>query len=499
MKKSYKDLNLETNHSGKIIYSDSNINKIRSGLNSVSSSLCLAKFTQVTMHLGAGLVHSCHHPAPHKIPLEELDKNPAALFNTTVLKAARKEMLEGKRPSECDYCWRIEDKNNTSDRHFKSSEPWAVQEYDKIINSTGDEFFKPTYLEVSFGNACNLKCMYCGPEFSSKWVEELKSQGPVIIKDNNNKEQWAQGWQDLEKISIPNREHNPYIEAFWKWFPEIYSGLKHFRITGGEPLLNKNTLKSLDYVIQNPKEDLELSINTNLSVPEKTWNDFLNKIIDLEKTAKFKKITIYTSIESWGERAEYARSELDFNLLKSRFEELLEKTSVRCVIMSTYHLLAITSFQTLLEWVLELKKKYNYNHKTNLILKDTGYDLRKNNQPKLENLFRVGIDIPYLRSPEYLDAQYCDDNLLMDYMIPCLEFMMDNTNDNPYKQHLNFEKYELEKFQRIVENRLYFKSNDYKNQYKFVDFVDKMDQRRNLNFLKTFPEMEEFYRRYKNV
>lgn len=499
MKKSYKDLNLETNHSGKIIYSDSNINKIRSGLNSVSSSLCLAKFTQVTMHLGAGLVHSCHHPAPHKIPLEELDKNPAALFNTTVLKAARKEMLEGKRPSECDYCWRIEDKNNTSDRHFKSSEPWAVQEYDKIINSTGDEFFKPTYLEVSFGNACNLKCMYCGPEFSSKWVEELKSQGPVIIKDNNNNEQWAQGWQDLEKISIPNREHNPYIEAFWKWFPEIYPGLKHFRITGGEPLLNKNTLKSLDYVIQNPKEDLELSINTNLSVPEKTWNDFLNKIIDLEKTAKFKKITIYTSVESWEERAEYARSELDFNLLKSRFEELLEKTSVRCVIMSTYNLLAITSFQTLLEWVLKLKKKYNYNHKTNLILKDTGYDLRKNNQPELENSFRVGIDIPYLRSPEYLDAQYCDDNLLMNYMIPCLEFMIDNTNDNPYKQHLSFEKYELEKFQRIVENRLYFKSNDYKNQYKFVDFVDKMDQRRNLNFLKTFPEMKEFYRRYKNV
>lgn len=499
MKKSYKDLNLETNHSGKIIYSDLNINKIQSGLNSVSSSLCLAKFTQVTMHLGAGLVHSCHHPTPHKIPLEELDKNPAALFNTTVLKTARKEMLEGKRPSECDYCWRIEDKNNTSDRHFKSSEPWAVQEYDKIINSTGDEFFKPTYLEVSFGNACNLKCMYCGPEFSSKWVEELKSQGPVIIKDNNNKEQWAQGWQDLEKISIPNREHNPYIEAFWKWFPEIYSGLKHFRITGGEPLLNKNTLKSLDYVIQNPKEDLELSINTNLSVPEKTWNDFLNKIIDLEKTAKFKKITIYTSVESWGERAEYARSGLDFNLLKSRFEELLEKTSVRCVIMSTYNLLAITSFQTLLEWVLKLKKKYNYNHKTNLILKDTGYDLRKNNQPELENLFRVGIDIPYLRSPDYLDAQYCDDNLLMNYMIPCLEFMIDNTNENSYNEHLNFKKYELEKFQRIVENRLYFKSNDYKNQYKFVDFVDKMDQRRNLNFLKTFPEMKEFYRRYKNV
>ena len=43
----------------------------------------------------------------------------------------------------------------------------------------------------------------------------------------------------------------------------------HLVITGGEPLLNKNTLKSLDYLIQNPKDDLELSINSNLSVPER--------------------------------------------------------------------------------------------------------------------------------------------------------------------------------------------------------------------------------------
>ena len=499
MKKTFKDLNLVIDTNGKVIQNSDNLENVTQGLNSISSSLCLAKFTQVTMHLGSGLVHSCHHPRQHKIPLDELEKNPAALFNTTVLKAARKEMLNGVRPTECDYCWRIEDNKNPSDRHYKSSEDWAIKEYDSIVNSTGEEFFKPSYLEVSFGNACNLKCVYCGPEFSTKWVEELKQQGPIKITDGDGGVQWAQGWQDLDTISIPNREHNPYIEAFWKWFPEIYPSLKHYRITGGEPLLNKNTLKSLDYLIENPKQDLELSINTNLSVPQKIWDNFINKITELEKSANFKKITVYTSIESWGEKAEYARTDLDFNLVKSRFEELLEKTSVKCTVMATYNILAVTSFTDLLKWILELKKEYNYNPKRDIIYNSTGYDLRKSKIKKSINDIRVSVDIPYLRHPEFLDVQLCDDELLLNYMIPSLNFMIDNTSEDPYRLHLGFEKFELEKFKRIIENRLYLKNNDIKNKAKFYDFIKQIDSRRELNFLKTFPEMENFYSSCKNI
>jgi organic radical activating enzyme len=500
MKKTYQDLNLKTHQDGKVSQSDENLHNVITGLNSVSSSLCLAKFTQVTLHLGSGLVHSCHHPKAHKIPLDEIEKNPAALFNTTMLKASRKEMLNNIRPKECDYCWRVEDNKGISDRFYKSCEDWAVKEYDNITNSNGDEIFNPSYLEVSFGNACNLKCVYCGPEFSSKWVEELKTKGPIVITDGDNKTQWAQGWQDLDKISIPNKEHNPYIEAFWKWFPTIYPTLKHYRITGGEPLLNKNTIKSLDYLIDNPKEDLELSINTNLSIPEKVWKDFLNKIIELENSANFKKITIFTSLESWEEKAEYARSDLDFELLKNRFEELLEKTSVRCVVMATYNILSITSFKQVLEWILKLKKQHNYNFNRELVYNNTGIDVRMNSSKQNKNSFRVGIDIPYLRHPQYLDAQYCDNNLLLNYMIPCLDFMAENSSENKYQIHLGFEKYEVEKFQRIVENRLYFNSSSSVvdiNKAKFYDFVNQIDLRRNKNFLQVFSEMKDFYNQCK--
>ena len=98
----------------------------KKSLDSVGCGFCLAKWTQVTMHLQTGLNHSCHHPTAHKIPIAEIQRNPSALHNTKFKKYKRKEMLDGKRPAECDYCWNIEDNSdNYSDRIYKSSEPWS--------------------------------------------------------------------------------------------------------------------------------------------------------------------------------------------------------------------------------------------------------------------------------------------------------------------------------------------------------------------------------------
>ena len=51
-------------------------------LDKVGCGFCLAKWTQVTMHLQIGHTHSCHHPKTHKIPLTELKRNPSALQYT---------------------------------------------------------------------------------------------------------------------------------------------------------------------------------------------------------------------------------------------------------------------------------------------------------------------------------------------------------------------------------------------------------------------------------
>ena len=35
-----------------------------------------------------------------------------------------------------------------------------------------------------------------------------------------------------------SEEDNPYIEAWWKWWPEVSKTLNILRITGGEPTIH---------------------------------------------------------------------------------------------------------------------------------------------------------------------------------------------------------------------------------------------------------------------
>ena len=50
-----------------------------------------------------------------------------------------------------------------------------------VFSSNMDDWredYNPKYVEVSFSNTCNFKCSYCGPQYSSKWVEEINQFGP---------------------------------------------------------------------------------------------------------------------------------------------------------------------------------------------------------------------------------------------------------------------------------------------------------------------------------
>ena len=78
-------------------------------INAVSSCFCAAKWYNASLHLGHGYTNSCHLPLPHPIDLEEIKTNPSALHNTKLKKEARKMMLQGIRPAECSYCWKVEE------------------------------------------------------------------------------------------------------------------------------------------------------------------------------------------------------------------------------------------------------------------------------------------------------------------------------------------------------------------------------------------------------
>ena len=111
-----------------------------------------------------------------------------------------------------------------------------MQDFEQIRKNPMTTSWTPRYVEVNFNNACNFKCSYCSPQFSTTWGKEIDRYGQYPTSPPHNAPEHFQG----RRRPIPNREDNPYVTAFWKWWPTLYKNLKHFRMTGGEPMMDKN-------------------------------------------------------------------------------------------------------------------------------------------------------------------------------------------------------------------------------------------------------------------
>jgi len=433
-------------------------------------TLCLAKWKQVSLHLPTGLNNSCYHPPLHKISINEIKKNSSALHNTEFKKQQRRLMLQGQRPTECQYCWNMEDLGNLSDRHYRSGEPWASKDFDKIINSTGNEDdIAPSYVEVNFNHACNLKCSYCSPQFSSSWQDEISRLGGYPTSNQHNSPEFFQG----DRRPIPVREHNPYVEAFWQWWPELYPQLEHFRMTGGEPLMDRNTYRVFDYVLENPSPKLHLNVTSNFSVDEVLWQKYKGYLKRLCQDQILEHFMQYVSVDAWGTRAEYIRHGLDFDLLWQRVHEYLndipERNSLTFII--TMNNLSVTSLDRLLQGILELRKQYSKTYQ------------------------RVWFDTPVLRQPNWQSLQLLPTSYV-DKLKNLMNWMQQNL-ESPNDQFHGFKDYEIARMDRDIDWMSAGKSldKDYqeKNRADFYRFFSEHDRRRGTDFLNTFPEMRAWW------
>ena len=98
------------------------------------------------------------------------------------------------------------------------------------------------------------------------------------------------------KMPISDRDPNPYIDAFWKWWPDLYPNLKKIRLTGGEPLLSPHTFKVFDWIIDNPRPDLELAVNSNMCVPPVLIQRFTEKIKIMLEAKAIKSLQVVGNI-----------------------------------------------------------------------------------------------------------------------------------------------------------------------------------------------------------
>ena len=319
-------------------------------LDSKSKSFCGAKWYNDTTWLGSGTTASCHHPPAHQIPLVEIQDNPSAIHNTKHKKEMRRMMQNGERPSECEYCWKMEDmkKDAVSDRTFKSiiySDEQLQQAYEADAN---DNTNLKTF-EIAFDRTCNLACSYCNASFSTTWAKDIKKNGEYtnLVSDGAGAFKQDGSWTQPYK----NDEDNPYIQAFWKWWESgLADSLEELRVTGGEPLMSGNTWKLFDW-FNAQDTDMRFAINSNLIAKD----DIIDKLI--QKTQGMKHFDLYTSCEATGAQAEYIRDGLDYEQWLTNIKRMLTEGNCNNInIMMTINSLCLFSITDFLDEVYKLKE-----------------------------------------------------------------------------------------------------------------------------------------------
>lgn len=180
-------------------------------------------------------------------------------------------MYYNKPGPTCDVCYDLEKGKNSfdiiSDRVFYLKE---LKDVDLNTYKSIDAFNLST-IDIRWNNTCNFACVYCSPEFSSKWATELNVKFQEVPEYR---------FQNMKKYVFDHAEQ-----------------LKHVYMAGGEPLLMKENLELLE-ILQEKNPQINLRINTNLSKTETRV---------FEKICEFPNVHWTVSIDEMDAEFEYVR------------------------------------------------------------------------------------------------------------------------------------------------------------------------------------------------
>lgn len=183
----------------------------------------------------------------------------------------RKQMLDGNFPETCSGCY-LHEKHRGKDFDSISSRLYYAKELTSHISKgvlDSAENFELRHVDVRWSNKCNFACVYCSPEYSSKWQTELGQ--PVMKKSTTD-------------------NFKDYLYSNIKKLKNVY-------LAGGEPMLMKENKEFLTLLLEdNP--DVHLRVNTNLSKTNTGIFDLL---------CKFENVHWTISVESMEDEFNYIR------------------------------------------------------------------------------------------------------------------------------------------------------------------------------------------------
>jgi organic radical activating enzyme len=396
-----------------------------------TNTACQLKWNWSTIFLTTEETASCHRTNHHKFDTDVFD-----FHNTPNKLNDRQRMLQGEWPKKgCDYCKNIEVAGGQSDRMTNLDFP-GIHAPPELTQNPTEIQVTPRILEVYFDNTCNLKCLYCGPHFSSLWNAENVKFGQMAFNKSSNIE--------LNKQKI------------FDWIKINGHQLTVFNILGGEPLYQRELEQCLDIFDQHPAPELKLQIFTNLDCKLSHLQKIVKRVEQLIDQDKLREFEITASLDCWGAPQEYVRYPLDLKNWEKNFEYLVTQGWINLIISSTVTPLTIKTLPELLEKIQfwnQTRRVYHYQNSVN--------------------------------DPSYMFIDIFGDIFVKDFK-KSLSLKPDNTpEEKSSKQYL-----------KGIATQSASRGPNIPEITKLFNFLNQMDQRRNTNWQLTFPWLKDEFDRY---
>lgn len=411
---------------------------------------CQLKWTHSTVYLTLLQSHSCHRAGGGPLDLSGEVLN---FHNTPNKLEDRRKMLRGEWPGNgCEHCKHIEEAGGTSDRqiHLELEGTTAPPELDTDLNAVN---ITPRQLEVYWGNTCNQKCVYCHAGWSSQIDAEQKRFG----RFEKEGVVMPAGVKTLDRIEEAT-------EKLFRWFDLNIQHLHKLMILGGEPFLQKETFRMIEYLEARTLPDLTLVVFSNLNVEHERFTGWMRRLQRLMDQRRLDKVNIIGSLDCWGDEAEYVRHGMNLNLFVKNFEWMLDNTGFTNNINSAFSLFAAQSMTQLAEKINEWSRQK----------KQVYWSMMKINQreiPPKPYLY------PGIFGPRVLD-------LGLKKAVEIFDPMAAGYKDSVKIQYKAY-------MQGIVQEMSQAENNTLR-QRQFKIYFEELDRRRGTDYKKIFPTVAEW-------
>jgi len=270
-----------------------------------TATACQSKWTWSTIFLNKLSTASCHRVNPVPFTLEEFDN-----FHNLPKKIADRElMLAGQWPQGgCEYCKKIEDAGGWSDRQHNLDIRGLTPP--ELETNTQATHVTPRLVEIFAQNTCNLACIYCDGNLSSRIEQENLKYG-----------EFNQQGVKIPVIINPTVAAKEYFDRWMLWLENNVQHLVRLHLLGGETFLQQELMtRVLDCLERHPNPNLQFNIFSNFNVPDKLWNLYTAQIQSLQQRGHIGVFDLTASIDCWGPSASYVRSGLDLEKFESKLD-----------------------------------------------------------------------------------------------------------------------------------------------------------------------------------